>query len=286
MRSRSAVRLLLLLLLPVGLYALLSQPPNEASSRDLSLCDQTDDTLPAVCFADRFPRVYDRSRAVARVWMRFEDVLFSHCTAWLLGCEGHVLTNQHCVDSQEMADQLEFEFMAQGTDCSEQCNVGQIPCPGSVHIRTPLTFIQTGSSSDLDYTLLQLPLEYRSLSQTYGYLQLRDSGPVLHERIYVPQHPLGYGKRIALYTNATTNSGAAAILELNVSDYNNCGQNIVTHNADTASGASGSPVLSVEDHKVVAIHHCGGCDEFGKNGAVPSKAIIADLGVNLPKCSV
>lgn len=252
-------------------------------SRSLSLCNGSDDTMPAICYAHRFPQAFEKSNAVARVWMRFEDMLFSHCTAWLIGCEGHILTNKHCVDSQDMADELEFEFMAQATNCSDQCNEGRIPCPGSVHIRTPLTLIQTGSTDDLDYTLLQLPVEYRSLTEKLGYLQLRASGPVKHEQIYIPQHPLGYGKRISMHTNTTS---SVEVLELGVSNFNSCGNNIITHNADTASGASGSPVLSADDHKVVALHHCGGCDEFGKNAAIPSDSLITDLGSILPPCAI
>ena len=249
--------------------------------RALSLCNQTDDTRPAVCYASSHPQVFQRAQAVSRVWYRFEGTLLSHCTAWLVGCEGHVMTNQHCVASQEEANQLEFEFLAQGTDCANECKQGHLPCPGSIHIREPLRVIHTGTSS-LDYTLLQLPPVFRNLSAQLGYLTLRSTGPQVGEPVYIPQHPLGYGKRIAMYDGNMN----VSILATDVQDFNNCGDNVVTHNGDTISGTSGSPLLSRLDHTVVALHHCGGCDEFGQNGAIAATRIIQDAIQYLPTCAI
>ncbi|HKZ76466.1 MAG TPA: proprotein convertase P-domain-containing protein, partial [Actinomycetota bacterium] len=51
---------------------------------------------------------------------------------------------------------------------------------------------------------------------------------------------------------------------------------------DTEGGSSGSPVLGYSDHKVIALHHCGGC----ANSGVQITGVIASLGPNVPPGSV
>uniref|UniRef100_A0AAV1U858 Serine protease n=1 Tax=Peronospora matthiolae TaxID=2874970 RepID=A0AAV1U858_9STRA len=86
------------------------------------------------------------------------------------------------------------------------------------------------------------------------------------ESIYIPQHPLGYGKRIAwLY-----NGQPGRVESLTVTE---CREDDVGYYIDTQEGASGSPILGTSDHNVIAMHHCGGC----LNGGIPAQSIIEDL---------
>ena len=55
-----------------------------------------------------------------------------------------------------------------------------------------------------------------NVTGTYGFLQLRESGAKLNERIYIPQHPKGWGKRIALLSsNSNDDGGVARVFSLN-----------------------------------------------------------------------
>ncbi len=112
------------------------------------ICNGTDLSKPAICYSSEYPTVYSASKAVFRVSLRFEDIILSHCTAWLLGCKGHVMTNKHCVESQDMANNLIFELMAEGTQCSNECKDGTLPRAGPIRIDEPLVVVKTGSTID------------------------------------------------------------------------------------------------------------------------------------------
>ena len=79
----------------------------------------TDDKKDAVCYESSYPDVYDKARAVARIVMDGSAL----CTAWLVSCENHVITNNHCTwddddfDTQGELDRMEFQFMYQDATC-------------------------------------------------------------------------------------------------------------------------------------------------------------------------
>jgi len=234
-------------------------------SRDTeSLCGSGDQALPALCYANgtereaELPLAYERSKAVARLLINGSWF----CTGFLAGSEGHIFTNAHCFDYDEEVLSTDIEFGAESTSCSDLCE-DQLGCPGTV-VATQATLLVRNDV--IDYALLKLP-EVTNTS-AYGYLQFRESGPVKGEPIYVPQYPMGYAKRIASYTD---NNSSTTIKAVNSSDV--CGEHQVEHDADTEPGASGSPLLSDEDNAVVAIHHCGGCN----NMAIDVRDILADL---------
>ena len=91
-------------------------------------------------------------------------------------------------------------------------------------------------------------------------MRLRASGAVLDERIYHPQHPAGWGKRIAVvstYPADVTDRRLQLRLEPDRAAVLG-GSSDVGYWTDTEGGSSGSPVLGYADHKVVALHHCRG----------------------------
>lgn len=251
----------------INSYRNTAQPANNKLSEVEEVCG-SDDTKEAACFK-LDGDAYVKSRAVIRLLIHKETGSF-FCTGWLVGCEGHVLTNNHCISTQAHASATQFEFDAQGASCNTQCN-SPLACTGDVRAQSA-TLITT--SVDLDYALVKLDINW---SNEYGYLTLRETGAELSERIYVPQHPSGWGKRIAMKTD----SDFGKVTSLSTGG---CAPDQVAYDLDTRAGSSGSPVIAWKDNAVVALHHCGGCP----NTAINSYKIVNDLRSKnlLPKCAL
>ncbi|GMF64974.1 unnamed protein product [Phytophthora lilii] len=232
--------------------------------KEESICGDGDQSLPAKCYApgsnlsEGLPLAYKKAQAVARLLINGTYL----CTGWLGGSEGHIFTNQHCFEEEEWALTTDFEFGAESSSCSDECEE-QLGCAGKL-VATTSTFI--ADSNDIDYSVVKLPdcVDLRP----YGYLQLRGSGPEVNESIYVPQHPDGYAKRIV----STVDGGDDTSIR-SVGEDGSCGTNQVQHDADTQGGSSGSPLIATNDNLVVAIHHCGGC----MNTAIDVRTVLTDL---------
>ncbi|KAF4038096.1 Trypsin-like peptidase domain [Phytophthora infestans] len=237
-------------------YRFLAQPANNALSGLEEVCG-ADESQQAVCYVADVS-AFKAAGAVARLLIHKSTGSY-FCTGWLVGSEGHLITNNHCISEQAHASNTEFEFNAQGATCSTNCNRG-MACGGRVRARSA-TLIYADAA--LDYALVKLPI---NLSGEYGYLQMRETGAVLSERIYIPQHPAGWGKRIALKTD----NGWGTVTSLTRSG---CARDQVAYMLDTQGGSSGSPVLAWSDNSVVALHHCGGCP----NTAINANKLITDM---------
>ena len=221
-----------------------------------------DDSREAKCYQTSEPNAYGEGRAVARLVMNGTG----GCTGWLVGSEGHVMTNEHCIGNQSTASNTDFEFMAEGATCATDCRSSGA-CAGDV-VATSSTVVKINAS--LDYTLVQLPT---NPTATYGYMQLRDGLAVVGERIYIPQHPARWGKRIAMYLDSSETSPAVVSSITEPACTGGAPVDDVGYFADTQGGSSGSPVLGYSDNLVVALHHCANCPNRG----VPIKSIIDDL---------
>ncbi|MEX2589010.1 MAG: PKD domain-containing protein, partial [Chitinophagales bacterium] len=168
--------------------------------------------------------------------------------------------------SQNEANSVEFQFNYQRSNCAGTANAT------TDQVAQTSTLICTDGA--LDYTLLQLPV---NPTNTYGFLSLRSSGPAVNERIYIPQHPGGQLKKISVNDDQST-SGFAQVININGG-----GNGTRTeYYSDTDNGSSGSPVISYNDHLVVALHNTGGC----LNGGNRADAIINDMGACLPNNAV
>lgn len=141
-------------------------------------------------------------------------------------------------------------------------------CPGDT-VSVSVNLVH--ADEELDYALLKLPSDGPQTAQKYGYLRLKTRDGVVGEQVYIPQHPLYEGKRIAMVDDYTNN---VALLSLSASS---CGTVGYSYSGDTQSGSSGSPVISFADHGVIALHHCG---EMCANTGIPAKSIIDDLRAN------
>ena len=251
-----------------------------------SICT-TNDTVEAKCLQATEPAVYDTSRAVARLLLNGS----AHCTGWLVGNAGHLMTNEHCITSQSQTNSIDFEFMAEGADCATNCT-SSLACPGTIEASGG-TFVTDNAT--LDYALV-IPDTTTgtgtNLPATYGFMKLRASGAVLNEQIYHPQHPAGWGKHIGFnstYPADVAMGGFCYASSLNEVPCSG-GPGDVGYWTDTQGGSSGSPVLGYSDNKVVALHHCRGsafCSTGNpasddRNRGVPITAVIADLGPLMP----
>ncbi|GMF33767.1 unnamed protein product [Phytophthora fragariaefolia] len=250
-------------------YYVLMDDSNPIVATDESLC-VTDNTKRAICYyADNTTQTaYLASRAVARLNIPKGSGESASCTGWLLGNQGHILTNYHCVSTDAEATGTTVEFMAEESACSDGVSCRSNECGGKM---VSFTTIAVHLSEALDYALLKLPTNGAQTAQTYGYLRLKTREGVVGEQLYIPQHPMGKNKRISLEDDFSTN---LALQSLSAST---CGAIGYAYSGDTKIGSSGSPVLSFSDHGVVALHHCG---EMCANTGIPAKDIIADLKAN------
>jgi hypothetical protein len=74
-----------------------------------SLCG-ADDSTEAKCSINNETQAYNAAKAVLRISMNGTK----HCTGWLIGDQGHVITNAHCIEKASEAASLTFEAMAEG----------------------------------------------------------------------------------------------------------------------------------------------------------------------------
>lgn len=227
-----------------------------------ALCG-ADDKRHASCFRDSYPLAYERSRPVARLLINGSAL----CTGWLVSPQNHLLTNEHCISSEFDARNTDYEFMAEAPDCEDMnCSLCY---PGT--IISGATFIK--SNIDLDYALLQFTTG--SPTDRYGYLQVDNRAVAIGEQVFIPQHPAGRAKELALFsTDPHDSDGFCHIASVSEPACTGSGQNPdLGYYADTEGGSSGSPVISMSSYKVIALHHCAVCP----NRAVPIHLICRDM---------
>ena len=260
--------------------------PQELESR--AVCT-ADDSLEAACYETSEPAAFEKSRAVARLLLSGA----THCTGWLIGCEGHVMTNEHCIENQNQANQIDFEFMAQGATCDTVCASPEA-CPGTIEASGG-TLVDVNPL--LDYALVIPDTSTGSntdLPGTYGYMRFRPTGPVLGERLYLPQHPAGWGKRIAMESSYPADKdGFTRVVSLEEPACTSGAPAQVGYWADTRGGSSGSPVLGYSDNLIIALHNCQGLTgcSSGTGSDTPNLGVnvvdvINGLGSAVPNCAL
>ncbi|OQR87068.1 hypothetical protein ACHHYP_09552 [Achlya hypogyna] len=238
-----------------------------------SICG-TDNSKPSVCYADSDKAKRTVSTAVARLLINGRSL----CTGWLIGSEGHMMTNWHCIKTADDAKNVQVEFGAECSKCDDPLNDKQLACAGT-KVASDVEYIVSDRKND--FALVKLKLKDGVDLKQYGYLKIRTSGPVLGEEVYVPQHPNGNPRRLAIVSDdgkpatITALDGGSCYDDITDKDY-------VGHQLDTQGGSSGSPMVSAKDNVVVALHNCGGCN----NGGIKMNRIVDFLkaqGIPLPK---
>lgn len=240
-----------------------------------------DDKLDAACYETVYPIEYHRGRAVARIVLNSGA---AHCTGWLVSCQGHLITNNHCIQDQAQLDTLLFQFMYERPDCGSGTATVEYELKG-----IDCTFLETNAG--LDYTLIAPPAGVNP-ADIYGYLALDDRLADLEEQIYIAGHPADKPKEFSL--ESTHPEDQTGFCEIHSHDEPSCTGSPVNdeigYYADTESGSSGSPVLSRATQKVVALHHCagsGGVDPPNRGVRIQNIWDSNQAGAHpLPACSL
>ncbi|WP_156037503.1 trypsin-like serine peptidase [Glycomyces tenuis] len=213
-----------------------------------SLCSD-DDKKPSACYENSYPDIVDHTEPVARLLID-GTVL---CTAFRVGEENRMLTNNHCFSESWEAQRTEVWF---GYTCTS-CAGGEATEPVKVSGDHVLA-----TSEDLDYTLFSVD-DFAAVER-FGHLTLSDDRVGRGEAIYIPQHPAGRPSEIAV--ESTVDGGNCVVDEPVYDGY--VADSDVAYYCDTEFGSSGSPVLSRDTHEVIALHHFGGCPNSGVNASL------------------
>ncbi|ETW06858.1 hypothetical protein H310_02991 [Aphanomyces invadans] len=240
-----------------------------------SICG-TDQAQPAIAYKNSDAAKYKVGLATARLGLRG-----GYCTGWLWGSEGHLMTNNHCIRDASTASTAVAEFDAECATVDDPNNKKQLGCKG-VFVSNSSTFIITDVT--LDFTLVKLNVNPGMSLTQYGYLQARDSDVQLDDAIYIAGHPNTYPRHIS---HLNDDGKFARITNTSVKG---CSADNLAYNVDTQGGNSGSPILGQRDNRVVALHNCGSCSQFGLGANTGNKItkIIAFLRAKnlLPKDAV
>ncbi|MGW3789842.1 trypsin-like serine peptidase [Micromonospora arida] len=204
-----------------------------------SVCS-TDARRDVVCYQNSHPTEYARGRAVARLLISGGGL----CTTWRVGNTNRMLTNKHCFSTQSAVSGSEMQFNYQCATCG-----GANPGAGTKVSGATLYRVSSGGSSQLDYALFSV--NNFAAIQGFGTLYLATTATSNGTRIYVPGHGDGTAKRLSIFED-TQNGATCAVRNANYNTWN------ISYSCDTSGGNSGSPVLNAS-HRVIALHHLGGC---------------------------
>ncbi|RHY98894.1 hypothetical protein DYB26_011277 [Aphanomyces astaci] len=205
----------------------------------------------------------------------------------MVGSEGHLMTNYHCINSADAAAFTRVEFDAVTPGCQDWSGRGS-------HLGKIAAENVTVIFSDraLDFALVKVNLIDEFNLTPYGYLQASDQAVKVNDTAYLIGHPDGRPRRIAMVKDGTSTgritttnyTEAKPSLCLNVDR--------LGHNLDTEKGSSGTPLLSATTNLVIGLHNCGECNAattaYGANYAIKMTYIINLLRENnvLPKDAV
>jgi V8-like Glu-specific endopeptidase len=169
------------------------------------------------------------------------------CSGSNVSPNNYLLTNYHCIPQAGTCANSEFVFKYYRTSCG-----GGGTTPDWQSFRCDQT-VASSPIGDCDPDLSSLDFSLNSVlgdpNATFGHVNV-DSNPLTSgEEIYIIQHPDGRPHEIA------HGSGADVVVDGHTVRYYNT--------LDTEGGSSGSPLFRAADHKLVGLHHCGGCSDAG-----------------------
>ncbi|MBE9257081.1 trypsin-like peptidase domain-containing protein [Dolichospermum sp. LEGE 00246] len=171
-----------------------------------------------------------------------------------------LMSNNHVINSQEVAEKSDFSF-------NYQLDVNGKQCP--TQTTGALAEGSFYTNKELDYTVVTLkevpdfgkPLIFKSK------LMRRD------DRVAIIQHPGGHLKKISIQNNFVAYAD----------------NQVLQYTTSTEPGSSGSPVFD-DDFQVVGIHHSGGMlvepstqRRYLRNAGTSAIALLNDLKNNAPE---
>jgi V8-like Glu-specific endopeptidase len=242
-----------------------------------------DDRAQAKCYEQSHSDKYIQSRAVARLLIQGAWL----CTGWLASNDDHLITNSHCIEDYSDALNTDYEFEAEAPDCSwpvGQTTAGVVYSGG----------VMLKSNIPLDYTVVKV---YNNPSSQYPHFEFDESAKIADGNlfstanqdlpIYIPQHPSGYDKQLAIYSSEADDvalgDSVCHILSFSSASCTAYGGYLeLGYKCDTNGGSSGSPVVSSATNKIVGLHHCGGCE----NSGVPINEIYSEVCADSCTCGI
>ncbi|MGO1069877.1 trypsin-like serine peptidase [Lysobacter sp. CA199] len=214
------------------------------------------DSRPVACYASSDATAVARSKPVALILLNGTK----WCTAWRVGADNRIFTNNHCLDSAADVAGSEFWFNYQATTCAGTTSGALTKVAGDKLLKTDQT---------LDYTLLTVK-NFANIS-SFGYLSLDVRKPVVGEEIYISGHPDTRMKELSVVSDRD-GGGRCKVIDADADGYG--ADTDAGYYCDTEGGNSGSPVLARSSHKVVALHHFGGnCNAQAPNRGVKMQLI-------------
>jgi len=219
-----------------------SSPLGEGVST-LSTCG-VNERKDVACWQESHPDKVAWSSPVARLLINGRSL----CTAWRVGPDNKLFTNNHCVSSASELKNTEVWFNYQRSSCN-----------GSLSSTVKVMGNELFSTDyQLDYTLFSVD-DFAKI-ESFGYLGLDASEPVYGNGIYIPQHGAGNPKELAIESD----QNGSGLCQIDVASANGRGTHTDTgYLCDTIGGSSGSPVLNTSNNKAIALHHFGGCENQG-----------------------
>ena len=236
------------------------EPGPGPTGREETVCGG-DNSRDAVCYRSRHPAIYRSSKAVVRLLINGIQM----CSAFRVGPANRLLTNNHCIATSRDARSTEIWFNYQCAECDGWAVFRPTKVGGDQVLATDRV---------LDFTLFTVDDFARV--ERYGYLTLDPQPVKAGEEIYIPQHPGGAPAQVAMRSDRER-GGNCGVANPRVHGY---GWNSdVSYYCDTRAGSSGSPVLSRKTHRVIALHHFGGCPNSGvRIDLIHPRILAADQG--------
>jgi lysyl endopeptidase len=231
----------------------LASRPSDREIGPESVCGK-DDSQNAACYKETDPVAWDASRSVARLIIEDEY----YCTAWIADDSNRIMTNNHCLNTDEEARATEVQF---GYECLE-CSGGETRTPLKVRGEEVLATNYT-----YDFTLFTVD-DYEAIAHL-PHLEIDPAHAETGEKVFIPEHPGGRPLRIAADSDKDGSWGnTSRCLVLDNRAYGRGYATDLAYYCDTEGGSSGSPVVSRDTGEVVGLHHLGGC---------PNSAVRMDL---------
>ncbi|MGR5390581.1 trypsin-like peptidase domain-containing protein [Vibrio crassostreae] len=224
-------------------YYMAGKSADEEALVTLSTCG-VNERRDVACWEESHPGKVAWTTPVARLLINGRSL----CTAWRVGPNNHMFTNNHCVASESELRNTEVWF-----------NYQRRTCDGSMATTVKVMGSKILSTNyDLDYTLFTV--DDFSKIESFGYLGLDAQEPIFGDGIYIPQHGAGKPKELAIESD----QNGSGLCQIDVASANGRGVNTDTgYFCDTIGGSSGSPVLRTDNNKAIALHHFGGCENQG-----------------------
>ncbi|WP_372486810.1 serine protease [Stenotrophomonas sp. WHRI 8082] len=208
---------------------------DDAIGQPRAICGAKD-LQPVACLAGVDDQAYNGARPVARLLIGGRSL----CTAWRVGSDNRLFTNNHCFNSAAGVASTEVWFNHQAERCGSAAAAVVTKVSGGSLLQT---------DGPLDYSLFTVN-QFATIAG-FGYLGLDVGTPLPGQEIYIPQHPGGRLKELAVRSDAQ-GGGRCTIISNSVR-----GGRDASYSCDTQSGSSGSPVVGRATNRVVALHHLG-----------------------------